>query len=205
MPERLAIPGFLRGSRWTARSPGPRYCVLYEVADPAVLDSAQYRERLDHPTPWTSDMMKHYVGMSRTLCSVLATSGNGLGAFLCLIRFTPQPDREAELHRWLADSAMPSLSQRPGLAACYLLGQAAPAAMTREQQIRGRDASARSSLFMTGYDAGIIALLADELSAAHLCDRGAMADGYAFNLFQQSFSLASTDLSPRRLSPSSPC
>ena len=51
MPERLAIPGFLRGSRWTRTTPGPRYCVLYEVADLAVLDSPAYRARLDDPTP----------------------------------------------------------------------------------------------------------------------------------------------------------
>ena len=66
MPERLAIPGFLRGTRWTRRAPGPRYCVLYEVAEPAVLDSPAYRARLEHPTPWTSRIMPHYVGM-RTL------------------------------------------------------------------------------------------------------------------------------------------
>jgi hypothetical protein len=29
MPERLAIPGFLRGTRWVAAAHGPRYCLLY--------------------------------------------------------------------------------------------------------------------------------------------------------------------------------
>ncbi len=57
MPERLAIPGFLRGTRWTRTTTGPRYCVLYEVADLTVLDSPAYRARLDDPTPWTAKMM----------------------------------------------------------------------------------------------------------------------------------------------------
>ena len=31
LPERLAIPGFLRGTRWVAIDGAPRYAVLYEV------------------------------------------------------------------------------------------------------------------------------------------------------------------------------
>ena len=34
MPERLAIPGFLRGTRWIAESGEPSYFVLYEVDAP---------------------------------------------------------------------------------------------------------------------------------------------------------------------------
>ena len=37
MPERLAIPGFLRGTRWVALSGAPSYFVLYEVAGLATL------------------------------------------------------------------------------------------------------------------------------------------------------------------------
>ena len=72
MPERLAIPGFLRGTRWTRTTPGPRYCVIYEVESPAVLGSPAYRARLDAPTPWTTRMMACYSGMRRTLCEVVA-------------------------------------------------------------------------------------------------------------------------------------
>ena len=31
MPERLGIPGFLRGARWVAESDAPSYFVAYEV------------------------------------------------------------------------------------------------------------------------------------------------------------------------------
>ncbi len=204
MPERLAIPGFLRGSRWIARSPGQRYCVLYEVAEPAVLESPEYRERLDHPTPWTSAMMKHYVGMSRTLCSVEAKGGSGLGAFMCLVRFAARAGREEELRQWLADRISRDMSERPGFSVCYLLTQAVEAAMTREQQIRGRDAHSRSSLVATGYDADLIASLADEFSASRLSTHGAGPDGYACGIYQQAVSLTSAKpLSPLRPSTSS--
>ena len=91
MPERLAIPGFIRGSRWTRDIAGPRYCVLYEVADLAVLDSPAYRARLDDPTPWTTRMMPRYVGMRRSLCEIVAGDGDGLGGSCLVVSFAPAP------------------------------------------------------------------------------------------------------------------
>ena len=79
LPERLAIPGFLRGTRWVAVQGQPRYLVLYEVERLETLASAPYLERLNQPTPWTSKMMPHYRGMTRGLCSVAASAGAGHG------------------------------------------------------------------------------------------------------------------------------
>jgi hypothetical protein len=56
IPERLSIPGFLRASRWTVSAGGPRYLVIYEVADVQVLSAAPYLERLNNPTPLTAQM-----------------------------------------------------------------------------------------------------------------------------------------------------
>ncbi len=39
MPERLAVPGFLRGRRYTADSGHPRYFILYETASVETLGS----------------------------------------------------------------------------------------------------------------------------------------------------------------------
>jgi hypothetical protein len=88
-PERLAIPGFQRGSRWIARSATPRYFVMYEVRNLATLVSGPYLERLNHPTPWTAKMMQSYVGMRRALCEAVAGFGSGLGCAALLIRFVP--------------------------------------------------------------------------------------------------------------------
>ena len=107
MPERLSIPGFLRGSRWTAPGAAAHYCVLYEVAAVAVLDSAAYRERLDHPTPWTAAMMRNYSNMRRALCTVVASSGCGLGSTALVVRFAPDQGRQGDLDRWLADEILP--------------------------------------------------------------------------------------------------
>ena len=65
MPERLSIPGFLRGSRWVGES---GYFILYEVQDEGVLTSTPYLERLNNPTPWSRQMMPHHRNMVRGLC-----------------------------------------------------------------------------------------------------------------------------------------
>ena len=73
LPERLSIPGFLRGSRWIALQGTPRYAVLYEVEGLATLGSAAYLERLNDPSPWTTRVMPGYRGMSRGFCAVTAS------------------------------------------------------------------------------------------------------------------------------------
>jgi len=65
LPERLSIPGFLRGTRWVAVRGAPRYAVLYEVDRLETLGSRNYLERLNNPSPWTSKMMTCYRAMSR--------------------------------------------------------------------------------------------------------------------------------------------
>ncbi len=189
MPERLALPGFLRGSRWTrVGDDGPRYAVVYEVAEPAVLDGADYRARLEQPTPWTARMMRHYVGMRRTLCAVAAAQGAGLGGSGLVITLDAAEGGWPALRRRLIDDGLPALAGRRGLASCCLLENALPAAMTREQAIRGRDAAVAGALWITGYDAkAVAALAAGELGAERLAAAGASASGYA--LFRLGFIL----------------
>ena len=101
LPERLSIPGFIRGTRWIAVQGHPRYFVMYEVERLETLSSAAYLERLNHPTPWTSRMMPHYRGMTRGLCSVVESRGFGMGHFGLLIRFNRVPGAESTLRGWL--------------------------------------------------------------------------------------------------------
>ena len=106
LPERLSIPGFLRGSRWVALQGRPRYFVMYEVKELAVLTSAAYLERLNNPSPWTSKMMKHYRGMTRGLCTIAGGYGSGLGQAGLLLRFKPAPGPESSLREWLLQDAV---------------------------------------------------------------------------------------------------
>jgi len=137
MPERLAIPGFLRGTRWVALSGEPSYFVLYEVTHLATMTGGAYLERLNNPTPWSRKMMPQHRNMVRTLCVLRAGWGGGLPHTLATIR----------LSRGLSD-----LPKRKGLTGVHLLESQPMPAATAEQKIRGGDATADWILLIGGYD-----------------------------------------------------
>jgi hypothetical protein len=192
LPERLAIPGFLRGTRWVATESGPRYMVLYEVADLAVLTSAAYLSRLNQPSPWTSALMPHYRGMNRGLCEVLGSFGHGQGASAALIRFT-QPPAAAGLEPWLLGQALPAVPGLPGLGSAHLLRGAQAATMTQEQRIRGADRPIDRALIVMGYDGDAVAACAATFTApAGLPARG--ASEISLSMYRWSYSLACGEL-----------
>ncbi len=173
LPERLSMPGFLRGSRWVAARGQPRYLVVYEAADLATLTSAAYLERLNNPSAWTSKMMPHYRGMTRGLCSVVGSWGLGVGNHGYLIRFKAAPEAEASLRRWL-EELLPSLPAKRGLGSAHLLQGAAAAPMTNEQRIRGADAAVDSVLLLIGYERDALLELCDAtVGPRYLVERGA--------------------------------
>src|SRR5207253_550802 len=79
MPERVSIPGFLRGSRWRSATGAGSYFVLYETHDASTLRSAPYMERLNDPTPWSTRMFPRFRNMVRSICTVRASVGRGVG------------------------------------------------------------------------------------------------------------------------------
>ena len=154
MPERLAIPGFLRGSRWIAASGEPSYFVLYEAASLATLTAGPYMERLNNPTPWSRKMMPHHRNMVRSLCEVRASFGRGLAQAMAALRL----DGPSE--------ALSGLPERRGLTAAHLLESRPTSGMpqTTEQKIRGGDAEANWIALIAGYDIDAVAAACREIA-----------------------------------------
>lgn len=193
LPERLSIPGFLRGTRWVAVQAQPRYLVLYEVQRLDTLASAAYLERLNHPTPWTSKMMPHYRGMRRGLCSVQASHGFGTGHVALLMRFKPRPGAEPSLGEWLQGDFLRSLPTRPGVGSVHLLQGALAAPMTNEQRIRGADTGVDWALLVTGYGQGEVTALAQaDLSVTELEKHG--ATGVVTGLYRSDYTLTAQEI-----------
>ena len=138
MPERLGIPGFLRGTRWIAHSGEPSYFILYEVAQLATITGGAYLERLNNPTPWSRKMMPHHRNMVRSLCALREGWGGGLPQALATVRLS---------------RALPSLPTGKGLTGAHLLESQPMPGQTIEQKIRGGDATADWILLIGGYDA----------------------------------------------------
>ena len=159
LPERLSIPGFVRGTRWVSLNGKPRYFVMYEVEKLATLQSEAYLERLNNPSPWTSKMMPNYRGMTRGLCSVSGSSGVGMGQLGLLIRFKPEAGTESSLRAWLLNDTLPQLPSRQGIGSAHLFEGALTPHMTNEQRIRGADAGVDWALFVTGYSEDALARL----------------------------------------------
>jgi hypothetical protein len=135
MPERLAIPGFLRGTRWVAESGEPSYFVLYETTALDVITSGTYLERLNHPSPWSRKMMPHHRNMVRSLCVVRAGWGGGLPQVLATIRLA---------------AALVDLPKGKGLTGAHLLEAQPLPATTTEQEIRGGDGAIAWALLVGG-------------------------------------------------------
>ena len=174
MPERLRIPGFLRGTRWIDRSGEPSYFVLYEAARLAALTGGPYLERLNEPTPWSRRMMPHHHRMTRSACRVRAAFGAGVAQAIATLRFSGR----------LSAGDIETLPRRKGLTGAYLLyAQPQAAAPTEEQKIRGGDAAADRVLLIGGYD-----LPAVEAAAHEHAPRGA-----TLGLYRLAYCLPSRD------------
>ncbi len=187
LPERLSIPGFVRGTRWVALSGQPRYFAMYEVERLATLTSAAYLERLNHPSPWTAKIMPHYRGMTRGFCSVTRSFGVGIGHAGLLLRFKPAAGTETSLRDWLLQELAP-LASRPGIGSAHLFEGAVTPTMTNEQRIRGADAGFDWAVFVTGYSEDAIAqLMQAGLGSARLEQHGAA--GLVAALYRMDYAL----------------
>ncbi len=187
MPERLGIPGFLRGTRFIAPDQ-PSYFVLYEARSLAVLSAGPYLERLNNPSPWSRKIMPHHLNMVRSVCSVRATFGGGVGLALSTVRFCPPRGQARKIAARLAQDVMPAVPQRKGLVAAHLLQSRTMGAgpRTTEQEIRGGDAQADWVLLVHGYDAEAVA----EFLGSHLQDLPRAVTGH----YMPSYSLAPREL-----------
>jgi len=138
MPERVGIPGFLRGRRYVAVDGTPEFFNLYETAARETVTGAEYLARLNAPTPWTTATVRHFRGVARSLCEVAATAGEGQGGLIATFRYTVDDDVVARRRNALAQSVLPTLAAGAGVAGCHLLiaDEAASAVETAERRLR---------------------------------------------------------------------
>ncbi len=96
LQERLAVPGFLLGRRYEAVSAEPRYFNYYVTRSVEVLYSADYRMRLNNPTPMTRMVMSEiFKDMIRTVCRQTFRIGAMRGALAVAARIGERPDENA--------------------------------------------------------------------------------------------------------------
>ena len=194
-PERMGIPGFRRGARWSAVDGGEGFFVMYELEAYETLVSPGYLARLNAPTPWSTKMMPHHRNMVRSQCRVLESCGGALSRHALTVRLSPAEGAGDWLRAQLRELAR-SVAVHPGTTAGHLLQNQTPKiAATTEQKIRGGADTAADWIFIAcGYDrAALEALAQNELSDAALIGVGAQA-GAVRGLYQLSHSNSAQDL-----------
>jgi len=120
MPERAGIRGFLRGRRYVSVEGAPEYFNLYETASVDVLTGADYLERLNAPTPWTTATVRHFRNVSRSVCEVAHSAGHGDGGLVATWRYDVA-GAVAGVHRQRAADRLTRLLDDADVAAAHLL------------------------------------------------------------------------------------
>ncbi|MBA4219762.1 hypothetical protein [Bosea sp. (in: a-proteobacteria)] len=173
MPERVGIPGFLRGRRYVAIDADLEFFNLYEAQSVEVLKGQDYAARVNAPTPWTFSAVKHFRSVARAICRVSHTSGPAQGGLIATLRYDV-PDNIASAHKAaLLRGLVPDLLATRGVAGVHLLTADAQASgiATAEQKARGVDnAVPRWVLLVEGWgdEAEFVALARDQLAAEAL-------------------------------------
>jgi hypothetical protein len=134
IPERVGVPGFLRGRRYLNPETPLDFFTLYETQSADTIRSAPYLARLNDPTPWTRRVLPHFRATMRIGCRVAASSGHGQGGGLLALRLFPREARPG----W-ADAEVTATARSAGVVAAHLLEPVPETTQiqTKEKELRG--------------------------------------------------------------------
>ena len=136
LPERLAVPGFLRGRRYVrSEGPGQQHLTVYDARDTAVFSSAEYLARLDDPTPLTREVVATFRRPHRAVLSVLFSQGASTGHRLAVLQLP------VGLQGWVTDDLAPAVLTDPDVYGLHLAAVDAGATAAKSTTAEGRDAA----------------------------------------------------------------
>ncbi len=153
MEERVRIPGFLRGRRYSALEGSPEFCTLYEAESLDVLTGSDYLLRLENPSPMTRKLVARLNGNVRSLCRVALSLGKGTGGHLMTWRYDLSPGSE-ELHLATVRERLEMLaSHSPVVGAHLCIGDLAASSVQTEEK-RARPAPALTPGWVIAIESG---------------------------------------------------
>ncbi|MBR0695480.1 DUF4286 family protein [Bradyrhizobium lablabi] len=196
IPERVGLPGFLRGRRYVAIDGHPKYFNFYETTSAADLSSVPYHARLNAPTEWTRRVVAHFVDTSRTICDVSWTTGLGEGGFIETISFATTLASNA-LASNLKGPLARVLTAIPGIVGVHLLqGQTqAGQGQTAEKALRAApDKVAAWILLVEGSRAEALASFRSDAGGNSELERHGAASGINRGLYALQFALTKAEI-----------
>ena len=191
IPERVGIPGFLRGRRYVAEYGTPAYYTLYEAADQAVLTGAAYLERLNNPTPWTKEATAEFRNTMRGVCATRYSRGSGDGGVILTLRFDPEAGEAGALEQGII-AELERVAAMNGISGTHLCIADSAASGIETAERKGRQVGVPNWIVMIeGSSVDAVDAAGQALSAAlaRLGGTGAIEKG----LYRLEFSLADFD------------
>jgi hypothetical protein len=198
IPERVAVPGFLKARRYKGPDSWPRYFNFYEVDGWETLISKSYLDRLNAPSPWTQRVVQHFRDTFRTMCSVAISDGRGDGPYIATYRLKTTRDR-ADFINEIRQHVIEPILKRPAIVGAHLLeGQKSPNdGPTAEKALRNQpDAIADWILMIESVDeSDLKTAMNNFLSQASLAQCGAQWDPLKdVGVYQLQYSLVNNQL-----------
>lgn len=153
IPERTGIPGFRAGHRYRALDCTPRFLILYDADDAAVLTSAPYMAALNAPTPWTRESLTHFRNAVRNVYRPMAEAGNAASAappFLFAARFDLGGTEPIEVRESALSARIGAVLDAPasGRARLFVYDEAGSTVDTSERRIYGGGLGKQSHLLL---------------------------------------------------------
>src|SRR6476659_4092277 len=136
LPERVGIPGFLRGRRYmaTQRSEHAMF-ILYEGAHIETFRSPGLIARLNDPTEWSKKVQPALLNFIRGPCQTLISLGEGVGGAMLTARMSADA-RDGIDATYEITCMAPALARLHGVTAVHI-GQHLPDNLdTAEKQLR---------------------------------------------------------------------
>ncbi len=149
MPERMDIPGFIRGRRYASDGASPRWFTLYEAASMQVLTSPAYLDRLNHPTEGTRRALPMFRNTARSVCRLQRAVGNAVGGHALVLRFDARSQEvDASAAHQVASSVLERVEGLGGIISTSLYGADVSASRidTAESKTRAFDVPALTLL-----------------------------------------------------------
>ncbi|MGR3311815.1 DUF4286 family protein [Roseovarius indicus] len=138
VPERVSIPGFLRGRRYRAEDGTPHFLMMYETEAPEVLSSDAYLAALNAPTDWTREALTYFRHPTRNIYRRVEAAGRELrfcAPWLISLQFNrDEAPGGADVAPWLA-----AMAEAPGIGRVQLwaVDEAVSGIQTSERKIYG--------------------------------------------------------------------
>jgi len=113
IPERLTVPGFLSGTRYTAVEGPLKHLSLYDLESPEVLKSEAYAKLSPlHPSPWSRRIFRHIRGFRRNVYQQILPDNlktNPAACGLLLMEEEVAPDKAEAIDQWYRVEHIPGL------------------------------------------------------------------------------------------------